>query len=449
MTFSCREVEIPLREQAAFASDPWVRQAQFAPASGIMVLPEGPVLIAARPILTTQRKGPAQGVLVMTRSLDEPQIERLRAVTRSPLTIVPYAAPFQSSQNRLAIMITPVNKELVAGSEVLTDIRGKPILEMRLEAPRPVFQQGLQSLHYFLAALCVASVAFGTVSLLLLRYAVLARVTLLSTEVSRIGELKKPSERVGVRGKDELARLGAAINNMLEALQNSDLQFRNVAENIHQVFWVENVDTEKIEYVSLAYESVWGRSRDEVYRNPLAWAEAIHPDDRELVEEMRRQQKRGKIGAPEFRIVRPDGSIRWICNRYFPVVDEPGKLKQIAGLAEDITEFKKAEQILLRSQDELEHLVKERTAELAKANESLREKEEHFRQLFATIPLPVWLYSESTHKFLEVNEAAVEHYGYSREEFLRMTLEDIRPADEVEPQPRPAKSVFPRVETSH
>jgi two-component system NtrC family sensor kinase len=87
---------------------------------------------------------------------------------------------------------------------------------------------------------------------------------------------------------------------------------------------------------------------------------------------------------------------------------------------------------LLRSHEELELLVEERTAELAAANKALLRKEEHFRQLFTTIPLPVWLCSEATHQFLEVNEAAVAHYGYTREEFLRMTLEDIRPPEYVE-----------------
>ena len=152
----------------------------------------------------------------------------------------------------------------------------------------------------------------------------------------------------------------------------------------------------------------------------------------ERVEEMVKEQQQGKIGATEFRIVRPDGNIRWICNRYFPVMDDAGKLKQITGLAENITEFKRAEEILLRSQEELEKLVKERTAELAKANAALKETEEHFRQLFATIPLPVWLYSEPTYAFLEVNEAAIEHYGYSRDEFLHKTLEDIHLPHDLE-----------------
>jgi PAS domain S-box-containing protein len=427
-----QELIVPPKIQAALASDPWVRKTRFLPESGIMNSPDGPVLIAACPILTTQHQGPSLGMLLMTRNLDTRLVEQIRAVTRSSVTIAPYSSPLRSSHKGIPIAVTPVNAEVVAGSEILADVGGRPILELRLEAPRTVYQQGLESLRYLLAALCIASAVLGAVSLSLLRLAVLGRIIRLSAEVDRIGGLKDLAERVVVEGDDELARLAAAINHMLEALQDSDLQFRNIAENIHQVFWVLNAETGNVEYVSLAYESLWGRPRDEVYRNPLAWTEAIHPDDRALVQTMREHLQRGMIGASEFRIVRPDGGIRWICDRYFPVKDEQGKLKQVAGLAEDITEFKKAEQVLLRSQQELERLVQERTVELAKANVALAEKQEHFRQLFATIPVPVWLFSESTYKFLEVNEAAVDHYGYSREEFLQMTIEEIRPAEEIE-----------------
>ena len=144
---------------------------------------------------------------------------------------------------------------------------------------------------------------------------------------------------------------------------------------------------------------------------------------------MLQQQKRGRAGTAEYRVVRPDGSVRWICDRCFPVCNQDGHLTQIVGFAEDITEFRRSQEVLLRSQEELEELVRERTTELARTNESLQASEERPRQPFATIPVPVWLYDLATLRFLEVNDAAVEHYGYSRGEFLQMTIENIRPAE--------------------
>ncbi len=438
----------PIATLVAFASDPWVRKAgrSLTPASGILVLPQGPILISASPILTSRRQGPAHGVLVMTRNLNQARIERLMAITRSSVIITPYSAgspaaqlPRELESNHRMIVVQPISPEVVDGYALLEDVHGQAVLLLRLEARRAVFQHGMASLNYFLAAFCIVGGVFGLTTLLLLRHAVLNRLAGLNAEVSGIAERKDLGERVAVAGHDELANLGAAINSMLEALQKSDMQFRHIAENIDEVFWIKDAITDQIVFVGYAYENVWGRTRESIRSVSKSWLEGVHPDDRGIVTEMLAQQKRGKMGSAEYRVVRPDGSIRWVCDRYFPVSSREGKLMQIAGIAEDITEFKKAEAVLLRSQEELENLVRQRTAELAAANDALREEaserkqtqlalrasEEHFRQLFTTIPFPVWLYDELALKFLEVNDAAVKHYGYSLEEFLCLTMKDI------------------------
>ena len=443
-----QEQAIPIATQMAFASDSWVRKAgrSLIPASGILVLPQGPILISACPILTSRRTGPAHGVLVMTRNLNQARIERLMVVTRSSITITQYSPGLPAAQlpsklesNHKIIVVQPVSKEMVDGYALLEDVHGQPALLLRLDARRTIFQHGMASLNYFLAAFCLVSLVFGLTTLALLRNAVLNRLARLNAEVSGIADRKDLGERVAVAGRDELTNLGAAINTMLEALQQSDTQFRNVAENIHEVFWIRDAVTDQIVFVSYAYENVWGRTRESIHSIPTSWLEGIHPDDRGIVTEMLAQQNRGKMGSAEYRVVQPDGSIRWVCDRYFPVASQEGKFIQIAGLAEDITEFKKAEAVLLRSQEELENLVRQRTAELATANDALRGEvserkqaqlalrasEEHFRELFTTIPLPVWLYDELALKFLEVNDAAIEHYGYSLDEFLRLTMKDI------------------------
>jgi len=97
-------------------------------------------------------------------------------------------------------------------------------------------------------------------------------------------------------------------------------------------------------YVSPAYEEVWGRTCESLYASPASWSEAIHPDDRASAEE---RSKRGLLAERfdlEYRIVRPDGAIRWIESRGFPVRDETGKMSRITGVAKDITGRKEAEQ---------------------------------------------------------------------------------------------------------
>jgi PAS domain S-box-containing protein len=131
-----------------------------------------------------------------------------------------------------------------------------------------------------------------------------------------------------------------------EALRGSETRFRQVAENISEVFWLSNPEATLIHYVSPAYETIWGRSCNSLYAEPSSWMDSIHPDDRERVAEGVRLQLVGGRHDHTYRIVRPDGSLRWIRDRAFPVSDESGKLIRVAGIAEDITERKEAEERL-------------------------------------------------------------------------------------------------------
>jgi PAS domain S-box-containing protein len=134
-----------------------------------------------------------------------------------------------------------------------------------------------------------------------------------------------------------------------EALRESETRFRQVAENISEVFWLSNPEATFIHYVSPAYEEIWGRSCDSLYAEPISWMDSIHPDDRERIAEgVRLQSVRGQHDHT-YRIVRPDGSLRWIRDRAFPVRDQSGKLIRVAGIAEDVTERKEAEEQLEHS----------------------------------------------------------------------------------------------------
>jgi PAS domain S-box-containing protein len=129
-----------------------------------------------------------------------------------------------------------------------------------------------------------------------------------------------------------------------DALYKSGERFRQLAENIEEVFWIRSVEPWRLEFVSAAYERIWRRSVEDLLRNPESWMDAIHPGDRERVAAIV-----GQVGTKGefdqiYRIVWPDGSTRWIRDRAFPVRDAQGALIRIAGIAEDITERKRAEQ---------------------------------------------------------------------------------------------------------
>jgi len=128
-----------------------------------------------------------------------------------------------------------------------------------------------------------------------------------------------------------------------EALRKSEEQFRQLAENIREVFWMMDAQDQKVIYVNPAYEKVWERTRESLYQNHDSWTESLHPDDRVKAGEVFRRQLKGEIVENEYRIVQPSGSIRWIRDRAFPIRDNGQKLIRIAGIAEDVTGRKLAE----------------------------------------------------------------------------------------------------------
>jgi PAS domain S-box-containing protein len=165
------------------------------------------------------------------------------------------------------------------------------------------------------------------------------------------------------------------INPMVARLHENEERFRQITETIQEVFWLGTPDWSQVLYISPAYEALWGRSCESLYADPRSWLEGIAEEDRQAVMDEIRRRSTGTPTAPEFpeyRIVRPDGSVRWALARAFPIRDETGKAYRIAGLVEDISDRKEAEAELRKARDELEERVEERTAELRMTNEALR-----------------------------------------------------------------------------
>lgn len=134
-----------------------------------------------------------------------------------------------------------------------------------------------------------------------------------------------------------------------EKLLKSEEQFRQMATNIHEVFWMADADMTKILYVSPAFERIWGRTCQNLYDNPKLWMDAVHPEDIQRVyTAFIRNRASGEEFNEEYRIVRPDGSICWVWNRGVIVRDKNGCVCSITGVASDITERKQAEEERIR-----------------------------------------------------------------------------------------------------
>jgi PAS domain S-box-containing protein len=138
------------------------------------------------------------------------------------------------------------------------------------------------------------------------------------------------------------------VQERTQQLRESETRFLQMAEHIDQVFWLSEATQHQILYVSPAYERIWGRSCASLYGQPMAFFDTLHPADREHVT-LHMQQAQGTPGPQqcasevEYRIIRPDGEVRWIRDRGFPVWDADGCLDRLVGCAEDITARKQAE----------------------------------------------------------------------------------------------------------
>ncbi len=186
---------------------------------------------------------------------------------------------------------------------------------------------------------------------------------------------------------------------MEAALRVSEERFRLLTEHIESVFWISAPGADPMFYVSPAFERLWARGRDELISNPATLRDTIHPDDRLTYEAALDQHAKGRTYDAEYRIMLPDGTVRWIRDRGFPVPDEHGHSRLMTGLAMDITELKRIQEDLDRRQQEFATLVENAPDMIIRFDTAMR--------------------------VVYVNPAAEEYLGKSRDEVIGRSLEEI------------------------
>lgn len=134
-----------------------------------------------------------------------------------------------------------------------------------------------------------------------------------------------------------------------EKLQESETRFRQLAESIQEVFWMVEPAKNQIIYISPSYEKIWGRTVESLYQNRASFIDAIHPEDRQRIVDAFPKQPLGTYDE-EYRIIRPDGTLRWIRDRAFPIRNPLGTVYRFAGIAQDVTEQKQLERTVVQSE---------------------------------------------------------------------------------------------------
>ena len=141
------------------------------------------------------------------------------------------------------------------------------------------------------------------------------------------------------------------------ALRESEEMSRQVAEHLQDALWLEDSTSHRMLYVNQAYEVIWGQTRASLYQQGGTFVATVHPEDRERVARMLQERGAGLYRSEEYRVTRRDGTVRWIQDRSFPIRDSTGNVYRVAGIAQDITERKQAEEQLRGTSAQLRALM--------------------------------------------------------------------------------------------
>ncbi len=258
--------------------------------------------------------------------------------------------------------------------------------------------------QYFTAPkgnLLTATVLTNAVTRFLL-FAVVSWLTLRGRRVSQ--ELNQLVEERTRQWKAEAEEHQATSRRLADTLE----RFEQVTSNINEVFWLTDVSKKKLIYVSPAYERTWGKSCAALYENPDGWLEDIHPEDREKVRHAAMHDQLDGRYNLEYRLLLPNGGVRWVQDRAFPVRNEKGEVYRIAGIAQDITDRTRAMQDLQHANEHIAHILTHNPA-----------------TAYTCAAVPPYSCTYMSRNILE-------HFGYEAEEFLAdpgFWVDRIHPGD--------------------
>jgi PAS domain S-box-containing protein len=218
---------------------------------GILQSPEGPLMLAIRPVFSDLNKGLVIGYILMGRNLDAAEVSRLSSMAQLPLDLQPYneaalppdfrnaktqfppsSSPFIQREGMEALTIdaptyiSPLGSEVLGTYSLIRDLSGQPVLILKVSIARDIYDQGKSTTLYFVILLIIAGLIFGVALILLLDKTVISRILHLSIRLNDIGKERDFSARVNIRGEDEIGSLATSVNRMLGELQTSQKQLQ-------------------------------------------------------------------------------------------------------------------------------------------------------------------------------------------------------------------------------
>jgi PAS domain S-box-containing protein len=258
---------------------------------GIIMLPEGPMIIVSHPILTSNGDGPSKGTLIFGRYLSDVEIQHLSGEIQSSLTLISYndfniPADFQTARESMSqsspFFIKPINDSYIAGYALINDIDGKPAFILKTERPRGFYKEYQNTLSYFITSLLIICCFLAVITLIYLDRSILSKLSRFSKDISIIGKKGDLSTRILADGEDELSSLAESINGMLsrietsqDQLKKSELEFRSLVELANNSIVLTD-SAGKIMLWNRSAQRMFGYSENEILGKPIS---ILFPDE--------------------------------------------------------------------------------------------------------------------------------------------------------------------------
>lgn len=294
---------------------------------GIIVLPEGAMIITSRPILTSEGKGPIRGALIFGRYLDRQSVEQLSGITQFPLSIHPLnvstlPADIQKIRPSLTIqapvVTQPLSQDVISGYALVTDIDRQPTLLLRVDVPRQVYQEGKKNLYYLAASVGVTGLVGGGIILLLLH-----KLVVFLRERERTESALQEAER----------KYHSIFEHAVTGIFQTTLEGRYLSANpaLAEIYGYGSPDELIAEITDIEQQLYVDRHRRKAFVTLL--------------------QTHETISKFESQIYRKDGSVIWISETARVVRDESNQVLYYEGFVSDITETKQIETALRESEE--------------------------------------------------------------------------------------------------
>ena len=341
--------------------------------SGILNLPEGPMIIITQPIVTGHGQGPVKGTLIMGRYINAAQLTPLINIPNGTLSVTSYNSTNQPLDVGKILpnlnITTPTSVQRlgpnsIAAYTLINDIYGNPSVILKSQMPRTLYNSYIDTVLYFIITIILFGVFFVGLVLYSLDKNVLTRLDRIMGEIRIIGKKGDLKDRITVTGKDELSDLASSINSTVQALQkseknleDSEKKYRSIFENTGTAMLIADEDM-TISLVNKTFQNILKQNKADI-EGKQNWIDMLVPEDRKRIENFHKTHEKVNSLAIIPKTYETQAKIHGNIKDFFATFDFiPETRKSLISLI-DITDRKRAEGLLTTSLKEKELLLRE------------------------------------------------------------------------------------------